>query len=45
MALLAMALLTSGYAFRKDLKPTPEKASVSNNELAGPRVDPNTPKP
>jgi hypothetical protein len=45
MALIAMALLTSGYAFRKDQKPTPAKASSSNNELAGPRVDPNTPKP
>lgn len=45
VALIAMALLTTGYAARRDMKPTVQNATESNNALAAPRTDPNTPKP
>jgi hypothetical protein len=45
VAAVAMALLAFGYASRGDMKVTAVNPSAANNERAGPRTDPNAPKP
>lgn len=45
LALVAMALLTVGYSSRGDTRPTLANPTATNNSLATPRSDPNSPKP